>query len=1037
MSYHNVKDKLAQAARRAQNRDFSEDIDYLESIQAEKLIADAFNVDFSTGLRIVEVDENRRKFGANRSEAPNEASFLKSFSEALQDYVLLTLIVLSLLSVLLNYLLDPEHRSVGWIEGGTIFVAVFITALILATRSYYTGKNLEKYRNTRSSGEKAMVIRDGMAIHESSTELVCGDIITIEAGSIFSVDALVLEGSGIQVDESNLSGETAAMKKDTLTNCLKLRNSTARVGADRNTLPSPIILAGSKILAGTGKCVVIQVGSSTAMGQLNELVMPEEAEKTALQLKLSTIAQDAGKFGLCAVLLVFLSLIARCILQGIQNGGFRWTELIHYLIVVVMILLAAVPESLPLIANYSVASTVQGLLRNNVLVRRLDACENLGSIDVVCVEKTGILTHGELRLTRFWNETLHHISSGKDIFENIRLPAPKELVLQAFVCNSTSGSAIDQALLEGACNFGISLDEFTKKYVNESTLKFPHTSKRKRASIILENVPNTTSRRRLLTKGASEIVLGSCNQIHLLSEDKVVHITSEKRASIEQAINKFGEEGRRTVALAYKDLSSNEDLKTVDSSDVYNVEKEGLTLIGILAFEDRLRAEAAETVSAFQQAGIKVIMVTADNKLTSKIVAQQCFMVDSPDALVLDGPEFRNLVGGITNGKVQNPRELKKIARNLDVLARATPEDKLALVSGLQELGYVVAVTGSGTNDAPALKKANIGFGMGISGTDIVRATSDLILLDDNIRSILSGVSWGRNIRATIKKYIQLQFTAISVIVLSTLFGSIFYGMAILTPVQILWITLVFDILAALAISNEKPESRLLKKRSYDNLLTSGVKKFVIVHSVYQLIVILVLTCFGDQFLPEESNLQDPRDSFADKDGNPTQIRFSPYGNGNQYVISGRLYHMNGVDDYYPYQHELGSSRHMTIVFNTYMFMQIFNLFNARKVGNKFNIFAGLLENTIFLIWILFIIILQVLLGTFGGRALSVFRDGMTLTQWGIAIGFGLGEWIVGALSKLIPSGAKDRSKSQQNYAQLRDEPEVELQQQRNQNISL
>ena len=428
------------------------------------------------------------------------------------------------------------------------------------------------------------------------------------------------------------------------------------------------------------------------------------------------------------------------------------------------------------------------------------------------------------------------------------------------------------------------------------------THEEKRMSTILENISVGSDKTRILhSKGAAELILASCSQIHLMNENKVVSITPEQRASIEDTLKKIEGRAHRAICIAYKDLSGHEDLKAADEHGVYSIEREGLILLGILEVGDVLREGVPEAVSRCKQAGINVIMVTGDNKLSSTIIAKECGILNNASGdeenSVLEGVEFELKAEGTGHGNMQ---AFMRIARKLRVLARVRPEDKLLLVAGLQKLGHVVAVTGAGSADAPALKQADVGIAMAINGTEVARETSDVIILDDNFCSILNGVLWGRNIQASIKKYIQFLITMNLVIVVLTFFGSIFYGIAILTPVQLLWINLAMGIIVSLAFGAEPPHPQLLQEPASDKIFSEDVVKFIITHSAYQLIVIIILVCLGERFIPEQSDLLDPRDIYTNAAaGTQTQARFSPYGDG-QYVISGRMYHIDATYEYYP-----------------------------------------------------------------------------------------------------------------------------------------
>lgn len=1027
--YQEAKAKLKKAVDLANERMIPETIHHLADIDAENLIAETFKVDFSKGINMSEVDDRRRNFGSNQfDQPPRQPSFSRAFLDVFKDYVLLFLLAVSVLSITYNFIFNADNNSTEWLEGGSIIAIILISALMQALRSVEKEKAFQQLNSFSTHLRTTMVVRDsGIRIEIGQYHVIPGDIILIEAGNVIPADAFILECHDLTVDESALTGELEAVEKDTLANCRARKDmldNSNTPAEDRikqtQSLPSPILFAGTKVVSGSGKCVAILVGADCKIGQL-----VDSENSTPLQMRLETLVNKAEKYVYLSAGVIMLVLIGRSFLEGMLNGQGRWIELVHSLIIVATIALVANPETLPLVAALSLSRAIPSLMVENILVKKAEACENLGRVDTICVDKTGALTSNKVQLVGFWNEAYMAINPYKseDIFASTQHGQFKNLFLQACICNnSTEGSPTESALLEYARKMGMSVSQYKRDHAISSSMVFPFTSKRKRMSAIIENVSSgLKGNRRLHTKGAAEQILASCSHI-FLKNDEIISISPQKRAGIEDALRQIEGEGLRVMGIAYRDIENGDNLETVDDHGLLNVEKEGLTLIGFLALSDPLRVGVKEAVSRLREAGIKVIMATHDLHPAATAIAKESgILTGEIEDSILDGGEFRSRVGRATNGKIQNKREFSKIVRNLEVLVRARAEDKYTLMAGLQEMDRVIAVTGDGTADLPTIKKADVGIALGISSTDAVKEAADLIILDDNFRSILAGVLWGRNIYATTKKYLQFLFTTNIVLVVLTIIGSVLYGMAIITPVQMLWVNLVVDIAAGTAFTLEKPDPKLLQKRSRDAILTNGMIKFILVHSIYQLVVTLVLTCLGDQFIPEQSRPED------NGDGIQPQIRYSPHGNGSQYVISGRLYHIDGSEDYYPYQEELGSSRHMTVVFNTFVFMQIFNLFNARKLGNSLNIFEGLRSNRWFVGSVILLIVLQVLLGTFGGRAFSVFRDGMTLPQWGITIAFGLGEWIVGALSKLVPKKIRENSTREQDYTQLRDEPELEL----------
>jgi Ca2+ transporting ATPase len=558
--------------------------------------------------------------------------------------------------------------------------------------------------------------------------------------------------------------------------------------------------------------------------------------------------------------------------------------------------------------------------------------------------------------------------------------------------------------------FGSDFHKLRDEFLPEPITRFQFTSRRKKMSTILQNVSDTETgySRRLHTKGAGEIVLRLCT--HYIDESgEKVELTDEIYEHIvKTVITEYGYKSMRTICLAYKDLEENEGGVTHEdmAEDGFNrqVELNGLTCLGIVGIRDVVRPEVPSAVIACQKAGIRIRMVTGDNKTTALAIAKDCGIIsrDHEDA-VMEGRDFYNRVGGLicencncdspcgcspANVKevVKNKQEFIKIWKNLDVLARSRPEDKYLLVTGIRQMGDTVAVTGDGTNDAPALKKADVGFAMGITGTDVAKHSADIILLDDNFSSIVKAVMWGRNIYANIRRFLQFQLSVNVVALVSAFMGSCILRESPLKAIQLLWVNMIMDSLASLALATEPPGEELLDAPPYrrdEYIISRKMVKHIVLTSLYQCIIIFTLIFAGEQFIPEAPGY------------------FPIQENGN--IVAGRSYTFTGDPLYLPYLKEYGPSRHYTIVFTTFVMLQVFNMLNARKINDEKNIFVGMSKNPMFLaIWI-GIFVVQVLITQFTADIFQVNRDGLTLIQWSICLLLGLSSWLVSFLIKFVP----------------------------------
>lgn len=513
--------------------------------------------------------------------------------------------------------------------------------------------------------------------------------------------------------------------------------------------------------------------------------------------------------------------------------------------------------------------------------------------------------------------------------------------------------------------FGVDIGQLRETHLGDTYIRFQFTSKRKKMSTILQNITTNEygHNKRLHTKGAAEIVLGLCS--HYINEDgEKIELGEDMRGFLMGIIEEFATKALRTICLAYKDLKDGEGGATheEEDEDKFNrvVEKNGLTCIGILGIRDIIRIEVPGAVETCQKAGIKVRMVTGDNKITAMAIARECNIVNEESThekdSVMEGSVFYERIGGLKCKKcdnispcacaikdvvevVQNKDEFIHLWKILVVLARSRPEDKYLMVTGLKEMGDVVAVTGDGTNDAPALKKADVGFAMGITGTDVAKHAADIILLDDNFASIVRAVLWGRNIYDNIRRFLQFQLTVNVVALVSAFVGACLLRESPLQPIQLLWVNMIMDSLGSLALATEPPKPELLERKPLgrdDYIISRKMVKHIGFMSIYQSIIIFGIVFAGEFFIKEEDGY------IPNQDG---------------YIFPGRLYDWDNSELYRFYVKDKGSSRHFTIVFNAFVLMQIFNMLNARKINDELNIFIGITDNKMFL-GIFFIILI-------------------------------------------------------------------------------
>jgi len=1025
---------------KCQQRNFSEEVDYLEELGGDRVFEDLLAVDYSKGISPNEVEDRRAQYGTAVLEEEKPNTFLGLLWAALEDFTLRILLVAAAVSIIAHVIVEKEHRSTAWIEGFAIFVAVAVCSSVAAFNDLAKEKQFRKLKEAAGAKKEINVWRDGTLIGIHESQLVSGDIVKINEGMDIPVDMLVFEAYDITTNESALTGEPDAIKKKIYRECLEKRDEIIANGQKNSSkahdVYSPILMSGTSILTGEGKALVLMVGENSVLGQIRKFLI-QETEVTPLQQKLETIARDIGKFGLVSAVFILIILIVRFLIdRGITktwDDGEKYTVLINYIIIAITVIVVAIPEGLPLSVTLSLAYSVKKMMTDRNLVRRLQATETMGGANNICSDKTGTLTQNKMNLTNFWNERLVEINPYEERPLAESFPEKHhDIMRQSLACNSSAtlvpyvGSKTEIALLEFLKNRSEDYEALRTQYVTPTSTKFPFSSQRKRMSIILDNVENgLPNRKRMHIKGASEIVLESCTHFLSFEEDRIVPITTTMREKIEDEITAMANKALRTICIGYKEITGDEDLVTKDDKNVYEIEKSNFILLGVLGIRDILRKEVKDAVKQCNKAGIKVRMVTGDNKITARAIALECGIIapNDNDSIVMTGPEFIELTGGVVCKKCQtkecdcardkatakkkgkelrvdtiaNAAAFDKIYRNLDVLARSRPEDKYALVTGLMERGAVVAVTGDGTNDAPALKKADVGFAMN-SGTDVAKEAADIVLMDDNFASIVKAAMWGRNIYDNIRKFLQFQLTVNVVAVMITVISSAILKEEILGAIQLLWVNLIMDTLASLALATEPPTESLLDRKPHnrdDYIISRHMMKHILGQAVYQFTVMMVLVFSGDKWIPEYLPLEP-------MPGYPEELKY--YSDSGKYVRSGRPFFIGEeADDYERFYDDIGPSRHYTVIFNTFVFCQVFNFINARKIHEEKNIFDGISKNMFFLVIVFGIAGLQLIIGNLGGRVFNVSGNHLDVRQWLICIAFGAFSLLWGFVLKLIP----------------------------------
>ncbi|XP_054264207.1 plasma membrane calcium-transporting ATPase 3 [Macrosteles quadrilineatus] len=978
----------------------AEAISQLTDIGGINKLAERLKTSITAGIQVSpkELKTRRDVFGENRIPKVAPKSFIHLLWEALLDSTLIILVCAALISLVLNYVKPVEEGeeddSHGWIEGTAILVSVVVVVLVTAFNDYTKERQFRSLQDRIDSELVFPVIRDGATHNVPITEIVVGDICQIKYGDVVPADGVVVQSNDLKLDESSLTGESDYVKKG--------------VKVD------PLLLSGTNVMEGSGKMLVTAVGVNSQAGIIftllgavakkkeksdgdvkNNIVNENDAAeetnishekgKSILQLKLTKLAAEIGYIGSAiAILTVVVLVVQFCVKEFLISGkywhGYYYNYFVHFFIIGVTVLVVAIPEGLPLAVTISLAYSVKKMMKDNNLVRHLDACETMGNATIICSDKTGTLTTNRMTVVQIYLYDEYKKVINRENLSNIQSNVA-DMIAQAVTINSNYSSRIilnqnpavlpeqignktECALLGFVGELGRDYMALRKDVQEESfTRVYTFNSVRKSMSTVIP----WRGGFRLFTKGASEIVLGLCDYI-LGSNGEIVSFTlNKKNQIIRNVIEKMAADGLRTIAVGYRDFvrngASTNDTRISYSDPDWEQEHKivkGLTLLCIFGIEDPVRPEVPEAIKTCQRAGITVKMVTGDNVNTAKSIAIKCGIY-KPGYLILEGKEFNKMIRD-EKGDIQQ-HLIDQIWPRLRVLARSSPTDKYNLVKGIKESKLrkgreVVAVTGDGTNDGPALKVADVGFAMGIAGTDVAKEASDIILTDDNFISIVKAVMWGRNVYDSITKFIQFQLTVNLVAIIVAFVGACTVGDSPLKAVQMLWINLIMDTLASLALATEKPTADLLNRDPYGRtkpLISKIMMKNIVGHSLYQLTIIFNLLFLGDKFfnIPIEKH----------------SIR--------------------------------AISQHFTFIFNAFVMMTLFNEINARKIHGERNIFSGLLTNPVFCFIWLTTLIAQVCIINFGGEALSVTE--LDREQWLWCIAFGVGTLVWGQILCCIP----------------------------------
>ena len=825
------------------------------------------------GLTNEQVIESRKKFGSNEITSGKKHSFLKQYIVTLGDPIIrILLIALAIKTVFLLSEFD-------WYETIGIIIAIFLASFISTISEYGSEKAFEKLQE-ESAKIKCRVKRNNKIEEVNIEEVVVGDIVLLSAGDRIPSDGEIVEGE-ISIDESSLTGEAKEVYKNI----------------------KDIVFRGTVVYSKEAKMIVTKVGNNTFYGEISKELQAKQPE-SPLKFKLRHLAKIISKIGYIGAVLVFISYLFSVIFihnnfdmtlvkETVTNLPVISGHILYALTLCVTVIVVAVPEGLPMMITLVLSSNMKRMLKNNVLVRKLTGIETAGSINILFSDKTGTITKGKLEITDFIDSNLKKYDSYDKIAFNL-----KEFVELSFVYNNSSffdknkivgGNITDRAILK----YTNIKDKNKYRIINN----IPFDSKNKYSATTI----NYKNNELFLIKGAPEVILKQCDYCYDENGQRKI---IRKKSIINEYINKMTKEGNRILAFA----TSKGEFKN-------------LTLVGLVLIKDEIREEAIEGIKLVKSAHIQTVMVTGDNKGTALSIAKEVGLYNDGD-LILTSDEMR----------IMSDERLKEILPKLKVVARAIPQDKSRLVRISQELDLVVGMTGDGVNDAPALKKADVGFAFG-SGTEVAKEASEIVILDNNFLSIAKAILFGRTIFKSIRKFIIFQLTVNICAVSLSIIGPFIGIDTPVTVIQMLWVNMVMDTLAALAFAYEPPLKEYMEeipKKRDEVIINRYMKDQIIWTGIYTTLLCLLF-------------LKIPIFQQLFRDGE------------NQIYL-------------------------LTAFFGLFIFMGIFNSFNART--NRLNLLANLRKNRAFILVISFIVVVQILLIYFGG---DLFRTtALTSKEFGI-----------------------------------------------------
>ncbi|MGM9942542.1 MAG: calcium-translocating P-type ATPase, PMCA-type [Erysipelotrichaceae bacterium] len=758
------------------------------------------------GLTTKQANERVEKYGKNKLEEPPKKTFIQKFFSSLVDPMIIMLLVAATISTFTTiYQNVVNNANESYADLFIILFVVVVNTILSVIQEDKAEEAIGALKEMTAATSK--VLRDGKQVIVKSEDLTIGDVLVFEAGDAIPADCRILESYSMKVEEAALTGESVPVNK--LVDVLMLKDNSLDIplGDRRNMLYS-----GSTIAYGRGKAVVVAIGMDTEMGKIASALSQQEDEKTPLQKKMSELSVTLTKIVIAVCVIVFVFGVARDLI--FSNNGDIFGTVLNTFIIAVALAVAAIPEGLPAVVTVILSIGVTAMSKRNALIRKLTAVETLGCTQIICSDKTGTLTQNKMTVVDTFTNDVHLLATGMALCSDAKIDPEKKQAV---------GEPTEAALVNFA--YKHDLPSYTLIEQQPRVGEAPFDSMRKMMSTVHKYKDGYIQ----YTKGANEIVLSHCDY-YLDENHQVVKLTEEVKTEITHKAKEYADRALRVLGLGYRlyeEKPANFDSENLENDLIY---------VGFTGMIDPCRDEVYDAIKECESAGIRPVMITGDHIDTAVAIGKDLGIITDASQAML-GSQLDSLTD----------EQLKEVVQKTSVFARVQPEHKTRIVRAFKDLGNVVAMTGDGVNDAPSIKAADIGVGMGITGTDVTKSVADMVLADDNFATIVNAVEEGRKINDNVRKVLQFQISSNMTEVLVVFISSIF-ALEVLSPTHLLWINMVTDSLPGLALGMEKAEEGVMKRKprpSNESVFSNGAGLDIVLQGIYMATIILTSFFIG------------------------------------------------------------------------------------------------------------------------------------------------------------------------------------------------